>query len=194
MHPASNDILARTLPCCVLAILMTGASPIAGQRSDVTDALVFSDPKNCLFAPRTEAIFNAMLRFDQRKATWLTQPRTTIGPMTLSTHRTVTPKEDVVPGGKFFEVSVRFPAGTLWHGLHLIELRRSEGHYPETDSIEEREFAFLESSTRVQAVLKQAGVTVPIAPKYRDIGQDMIGAMSLATRKGQTILNCSWGA
>lgn len=172
----------------------THAAPPATVTTDVSQAIAFSDIRNCIFAPKTEATFNALLHFNERGATWLTQPQVAIGTLKLATTRTITPKDDVAPGGKYFAVSVRFPADTLWHGLKLAEMKRDQGYYPDVDGFEQRQLVFLDPPARVQAVLKQMGVAVPMAPEYRDVGEDGIGAMSVAAYKGRTYLSCNWGA
>ena len=172
--------------------LLTGAT--TPSPPDVSGAILFSDASNCLYAPGTEATFTAMLHFDARHGTWLTRPRVTIGRLSLPTARTVAPSEDVIRGGKDYQVSVHFPAGTLWNGLRLAEIRRHEGYYPETDSVETRELVFLDSPARVWNAFKRLGASVPEAPDYLEIGEDGIGSMSVYADKTRTVVNCNWGA
>lgn len=184
---AMNGLVAVLAP-----VMLTGATAPAAP--DLSSAIAFSDAKNCLFGRVTEALFSKMLRFDERKGTWLTQPRLKVGPLSLPTRRIVAARDDVIRGGKDYRVSVQFPAGTLWNGLRLTEIRRREGYYPETDSFEARELVFLETPTRVQAVLKQLGLVLPLAPDYLEIGEDGIGFMSLFAEKTGAVINCNWGA
>lgn len=197
-----------TKPVCPSGkcVPVVAAKPIAGspppvvavsrtrESVDLTDTLRFADVKECKFTPSTERLFGSLQQLDDQGRPEGSAKQVTVGPLSLPIAREKVALKDGEPGSARYDASVRFPEGTNWQGLQLSRVMSRFHSYVESDSSTAKLLIFHDSSSAVRAALAKAGVSVPIAPAYRELHDATCGgSMSLVPMNGGTALQCGWG-
>ena len=160
--------------------------------TDVSDALTFSNAGQCEFGGEAERAFKALL--SERDGEWTTGGPVTLGALTLTPKLEVERSTDDGPGSARYYAYARAPDGVRWNGLTLSRIVHSLNLPAESDSQEERSITFRDDPDRVQRVLRDLGVTVPVGEDYRALEDGACGgSMQIKAIPGGSALVCQWG-
>lgn len=178
------------------AVVPSSVAPPAAHASDLAATLRFANAGQCGFASTADALFEAMLPSKDNGDRAAAPKRVALGNLDLAVVASTESAEDVTPGGRRLKAYVRLPEGTRWNALKISRIVREHGDFPDTDDTDTRMLTFLNPAEDVQSALKNAGVSVPIAPRYREIddsGGSCGGTMQVLPVTGGSALVCSWG-
>lgn len=164
--------------------------------ADLARTLSFKNPGQCAFASATDTLFDTLLPRADDGDPAPSPARVTFGGYDLKVASSVQSADDVSPGGRTLKASVRFPEGARWNALKMSRIAREHGDFPETDDTDTRILTFLNPAEDLQSALRNAGVSVPMAPKVRaidDSGGSCGGTMQVLPVTGGSALICRWG-
>lgn len=166
------------------------------EEVDVSSAVRILNLSSCKFSSETESAFSRLLQFNEAAQDWKPIGDVSLGGMRLTPTVRVTAAEDVAPGGRVIESSIRFPAETIWNGLRITRLSAKHGDFPDIDDFDSRSVNFAEPPSRLAARLRGLGYRVPVEPDYLNLStsEDVCGGSMQITRvSGGSALVCSWG-
>ena len=93
-----------------------------------------------------------------------------------------------------YKSTLDLPAGARWHGLRVSRLVVAHSDVFESDDQDVTSINFAEDPATVQRVLGRHGISVPLAPAYREIdGGACGGSMQIAAIPGGAALHCGYG-
>ena len=160
---------------------------------DLSDAIAFSDPANCVASPELGRAYDDMLPTND-----VDGPRksksVTVGSQVLRPQITDARSADDPVGMVATDASLRLPPGATWNGLSLSRLVASYRAPPETDSSYTRAMRFRATPEEVRTVLSNLAFNPPAPGGYSELKDEACGgSMEVLAVPGGTELRCSWG-
>jgi hypothetical protein len=174
-------------PC--LAAGLAACSPSQARQEpappalDLSGTIALRDATECRFDALTEHAFDGLLLIGPDEVT--SAPVVALGQGRFAPQFTSETMEGA-PEGREYRSHVALPAGSTWHDLPLKTQWAEFVAPPETDSLYRRGLTFAATAEQVRAALAAQGADVPIAPKYRELGE--FAAFSAGTCGGSIMI------
>ena len=174
----------------------TNQAAAAPAEINLDNALVFANAAQCEAAPALRRALDRMLVHDEGTDSWRVGGAATLsgigGPLVprLRVERSEVDGLRVID----YQSTLDLPAGARWRGLRVSRLVVTHLDVFESDDQDETAIHFAEPPATVQRVLSRHGMSVPLAPAYRELDDGACGgAMQIAAIPGGAALTCGYG-